>query len=107
MRIAVRETEAWLLADRTRAAQWLGVPEARIPSDVEALPDPKQALIELARGSRLARIRADVVPRGSARIGPGYVDQVREFCRELWRPETAARSSPSLLRCLRHVRARS
>ena len=100
VRLAVRAVEAWLLADRAAAAAWLSIPVAKLPRDVEAVPDPKRLLQSLAMASRSARIRADVVPRGSATIGPGYVDQVRSYCAERWRPEVAAAGSDSLRRLL-------
>lgn len=106
IRIAVRATEAWLLADREGAAAWLGMSVSKMPVDVERLDDPKRALINLARRSRSRTVRVDLVPRATARIGPGYVDQVRRFCRELWRPDVAALSAPSLARCLLYVQRR-
>lgn len=51
-RIAVREVEAWLLADAEQAAGFLAVPLARIPAEPETLPDPKATLIALAGRSR-------------------------------------------------------
>lgn len=106
VRIAVRAVEAWLLADRERTAEWLGVARSKIPMDVEALDDPKATLLQLARVSRRRAIREDMVPRSRASIGPGYVLQVREFCRTSWRPDVAAAGSSSLRRCLAFVRRR-
>lgn len=100
MRIAVRAVEAWLLADRERVASWLGVARSKVPPSVEDLEDPKATLVGLARSSRIRAVREDVVPVGTARIGPGYVHQVRIFCAESWRPRAAAATAPSLARCL-------
>lgn len=101
-RIAVRETEAWLLADRDRIAAYLSVPASLVPSEPERLDDPKQALINLARKSRKRILREDLVPlEGStAQVGPGYLAQVSEYVSGPWRPEVAARTSQSLARCL-------
>ena len=63
-RVAVREVEAWLLADRTAIAGFLGVKESAVPSDVESLPYPKRALIDLARRSKIARVKSALVPKG-------------------------------------------
>lgn len=103
LRIAVRESEAWILADRERAAAWLGVSEARMPRDPDALADPKQELINLARQSRRRHVKDDLVPKtgSTARIGPGYVGSFVGFVAQHWRPEIAARTSDSLARCLR------
>lgn len=105
LRIAVRSGEAWLLADRERAAAWLGVAVSKIPSDVESLEDPKLTLLNLARRSKRKDVRLDLVPRDRAMFGPGHVDQVVQYCRLGWRPSTAARSAPSLRRCLDFLRA--
>jgi hypothetical protein len=106
VRIAVRAVEAWLLADPA-SAQWLGVAASALPREVEALEDPKQTLINLARRSRSAAIKVDIVPTLSRSIGPGYVDQVRTFCATKWRPDVAAQRSDSLARLIRHVRTRT
>ena len=55
MRIAVREVESWLLADRAGIANLIKVPVAKIPALPDALLDPKQALLNLARHSRSRR----------------------------------------------------
>lgn len=104
VRIAVRAVEAWLLADAAAAAKWLRIPMGRVPTAPERLVDPKRELIKLARASAAEAVRVDMVPRGTASIGPGYVDQVRRFCSDLWRPEVASKRAPSLAKCLRYVR---
>ena len=56
-RVAVREVEAWLVADRRNLAQYLFVPEAILPPDADGLRDPKAALVNVARKSRSRTIR--------------------------------------------------
>lgn len=109
LRVAVREVEAWLLADRERMAQFLVVNPDLIPRQPEREADPKRAVIELARRSGRGEIARDLVPRqGSGRHeGPAYTSRLVEFAsdeRYGWRPVTAARSVESLSRCLRSVR---
>lgn len=108
-RIAVREIEAWLLADRERFASFFRVRLSDVPAEPELLDDPKEAVIELSRQSRSRDIRLDMVPRhGSGRkIGPAYVSRLIEFVSDPqrgWRPERAARSSDSLRRSLTRMR---
>ena len=105
-RVVVREIEAWLLADRDRLAPFLGVASHRIPPDPERLPDPKHALVELARHSSRREVRHEMTPRpGSGRaVGPAYNAMLIEFVlnrRRGWRPDVAAARSESLRRCVR------
>ena len=105
-RVAVREIESWLLADRAGIAAFLGVPASRVPSVVDDLDDPKQTLVDLARRSRRRAIREDMAPRhGSGlSIGPAYTSRMMEFVGvegpNRWRPDVAAQASPSLSRCI-------
>jgi len=105
-RVAVREIESWLLADRERLAKFLSVRVSRIPLDLEKLDSPKSTMVEIARHSRRRGIREDMVPRpGSGRkVGPAYTSQLIEFAGDSkrgWRPTVAAKTSDSLNRCVR------
>ena len=107
-RVAVRQIEAWLLADADRFAMFFGVRRGRVPDDPDALPDPKTTVISLAAGSTKPAIKADMVPRpGSGRrVGPAYAARLIEFVtREEngWRLDQAASASPSLRRCVERV----
>lgn len=62
-RVVVREIEAWLLADRERLAGFLGIPVPQVPLNPEAVGDPKQTMVQLAKRSRRRDIREDMVPR--------------------------------------------
>jgi hypothetical protein len=99
-RIAVRAIEAWLLADRSSLAQFLGVSTSRIPRTPEELPDPKQFLINLASQSRKRAIREGLVPGQGQRIGPAYNSYLIEFVRDVWNVTRAASNAPSLQRAL-------
>lgn len=104
-RVAVREIEAWLLADRLRLAQFLRVPQRMIPHNPEEVPDPKHVMVSLAKHSRERRLRHEMVPGvGSGReVGPAYNSRLIQFVtdrRNGWRPEVAAQASESLRRCL-------
>jgi len=82
-RIAVREIEAWLLADRSGLARLFGIAQGRILTNPDDIPDPKGALIDLARSSRWKSLREDIVPRmgSTARQGPAYNDRLGDFVR--------------------------
>lgn len=101
-RVAVRQVEAWLLADVIRFARFIGVSRARLPGDPDSLANSKRAVVEIAGHSRDRRVREDLVPSaGSGRhVGPGYVARMIEFVQQAWSPEDAADRSDSLRRCL-------
>lgn len=104
-RVAVREVEAWLLADREGIAGFLSVAKNKVPQDPEAEADPKRTLINLARKSRKRRLAAEIVPEigSSAPIGPLYNARLSEFVSAFWNVETARTSSPSLDRALNRL----
>ena len=110
-RVAVREVEAWLLADRERIASFLGVSRDLAPGRPEEIADPKAEIVRLARRSRHRRIREGVAPRPESgrSEGPEYASLLAEYVRERWRPDVARRRADSLdgaIKCLeRLVRA--
>jgi hypothetical protein len=101
-RVAVRAVEAWLLADHEKLAGFLRIAVNRVPRQPEALCDPKQTLVELARRSRSRDIREDMVPRerSGRTIGPAYASRIIEYVQEEWRPDVAARRAASLERAI-------
>jgi len=102
LRIAKREVEAWLLADRNGCAQFMGVPLSKIPIDAESVDDPKRLIVSLAKKSRKPAIRGDIAPYpGSvARVGRAYNQRLIEFVKKTWNIETAARHADSLSRTI-------
>ena len=98
--IAVREVEAWLLADRESFAKFLKISVDAIPSKLDQIADPKQQLIDLVRKSKNRRLRDDIVPRDGSLIsvGPDYNGRLIEFLRDSWRLDVAEDHSPSLRR---------
>lgn len=103
IRIAVREAEAWVLADRDGFANFVGIRVARIPNDLEALPSPKETLIQLTRGSRNRNVRDDICPpqNSTRRIGPNYNGRLGSFVNGNWNPSAARLNSPSLDRTIK------
>lgn len=101
-RVAVRQVEAWLLADSEESAAFLGVKRALLPKEPDAESNAKRRMVHLAESSRWKRIREAIAPApGSGRsVGPLYNATLRNFVTERWRPEVAATRSDSLRRCL-------
>jgi hypothetical protein len=102
LRIHVRELESWLLADSKAWVSYLKVAEAVVPKEPDALPDPKQALVNLVRRCKKKSIVDDIVPEpGTPRVvGPGYTTRINEFIANHWNPRRGAERSPSLKRAL-------
>jgi hypothetical protein len=101
-RIAVREVEAWLLADIEGLSEYFKVSATNFPVRPESEIDPKNTLIHLARRSRIRRIREDLVPiNENAAIGPNYNGCLMEFVFNNWNIETALTRSKSLLKAFK------
>jgi hypothetical protein len=96
-RVAVREIEAWLLADHEAMKQLLGRRVHKLPDCPDNLTDPKRELLKLA--SKASReIRADLVTEKNsiASQGLGYNARLGHFAQNTWHPHRAAERSPSL-----------
>ena len=102
LRVAVREVESWILADRENLARFLRVNPTVVPAEPDSLSDAKAALVRTADRSRSREIRRRLVPkRGStAKQGPDYNACLIEFVASGWAPSVARRTSPSLSRTM-------
>jgi hypothetical protein len=105
LRIAVRQIEAWLMADRERLARYLRISRDLIPRDPESELDPKQTMVNLARRSRDRHIRGDMVPTAQSgrKTGPNYAGRLIEFTTLEWRPAAASECADSLNRCIQRL----
>ncbi|MEQ1550542.1 hypothetical protein [Sphingorhabdus sp.] len=101
LRVVVRETEAWLLADRKGIADFLGVSPNRIPLNPESIQDPKRFLLNLARSAK-RDVRSElIVSKGVvASQGLGYNRLLSAFVSTDWGLTNAAESSNSLYRAM-------
>jgi hypothetical protein len=99
-RVAVMEVESWVMADRGALSDYLGVALNKIPTNVEAIANPKEFLVNLARSSRSKTVRDDLVPReqSTARVGPNYNGSLIQFVQSHWRLGAAMGNAPSLER---------
>jgi hypothetical protein len=106
-RVAVRAVEAWLLGCRESFAAFLGVPENRIPTNVEEVQNPKELVVNLARHSRKRVIRVDMVPQdgSTAKVGPDYNGKLVSYVETYWDPAIAKEHSPSLLKAIEVIDA--
>lgn len=104
-RVAVREVEAWLLADRAGIARFLHIDVSKVPHLPEAEEDPKRSLINLARRSRKQKFAQEIVPEtgSSASIGPLYNVHLVNFVNSEWNIDDACQCAPSLARALAKI----
>lgn len=100
-RIAVREVEAWLLADHQAMTRLMGK-KAKLPETPDTLPDPKQFLLKQAKNAP-REVRKDLVAAQGAiaRQGLGYNRRLIAWVEKEWSPHRAAERSPSLARARR------
>jgi hypothetical protein len=106
-RVAVREVEAWLMADRSSFANFLGIEPKIIPLDIDRqIPDPKKFLLDLTRRSRRKDLQIDLLPKkgSTARVGPNYNRALISFLNEHWQLKEAIKYSDSLKRMYRSLR---
>jgi hypothetical protein len=104
LRVAVREVEAWLLADRDALADFLRISARHIPQQPERLDDPKDALLRAAMHAPRT-IREELVARNGALAsqGIGYNKRLSGFVEAQWSPERASASASSLARARQRI----
>ncbi|MDZ7919381.1 hypothetical protein [Rhodoferax sp.] len=99
-RVAVREIESWVLADRDGFSAFFGVAVNKITQDPESLQDPKQSLINIVRKGRNRKLITEIVPAQGVPMskGPLYNERLTEFVTDVWDVDKAISSAPSLRR---------
>jgi hypothetical protein len=105
-RVAVKEVEAWILADRTNLAVYLNINPQAIPAAPETIPDPKVEIVNLARTSLSSEIINDLVPAAgsTAEVGRYYERSLINFVRDYWDIDEAAKNAASLSKAVRALR---
>jgi hypothetical protein len=107
LRLAVREAEAWILADHEGLSEFANFSAALMDRAPDILHDPKQELLRLIRKSKRRELREEMLPRKGAKnlVGLGYNLHLTQFVREHWNAERASHRSPSLARSIPRVAA--
>lgn len=105
-RLAQREVESWIMADRANFSSFIGVPISRLTHNPDELRDPKAEIVRLANRSRKRQIRTLMVPepRSGGAVGRGYNGEIQRFVANHWAPEAASKFSPSLKRCISAIK---
>lgn len=97
-RVAVREIESWIMADKVSFADYISVSADKMPHDVETIEDPKEFLLNLLKVSKKKALKDDMLPRkgSTSKIGPLYNDLLVDFIRNHWELKRAMKNSTSL-----------
>lgn len=102
-RVAVRETESWLMADRKKFARFMKMPIVNVPHNPDHLRDPKRKIFELI-SQYCKKQRCRMLPSSGSHIGEDYNSSLCQFIQSQWRPEEAASYSDSLKRMIFSLR---
>lgn len=103
-RVAVREVESWILADRKNLAELLGITISKIPVDTDSIPDPKQLICNLARKSRKKGVREGIPPKDLYAVqGYDYNAILGRFIQNKWNICNAIEYSSSLKRTVERL----
>jgi len=107
LRLAVREAEAWAMADHEGFAEFAQLSPARLPPTPETLPNPKQVLLKLIARCKRRELREEMLPgkRDRSPVGLGYNIHLKDFVSHYWCAERAAARAPSLARAIPRVAA--
>jgi hypothetical protein len=97
-RIAVRQVESWILADRNGFAKFLGISVKNLPHNPDEENDSKHALIDIVSRSRKSNLKRAIlpIPGGTAKVGPAYNSELSRFIYGYWNLQNAIECSPSL-----------
>jgi hypothetical protein len=103
-RIAVREVEAWLLADIEGFSKYTGISKVNFHNNPEEINDPKAELLQLIKRCRNRKIKEDILPKNEyASVGPNYNGRLGEFVIKHWNISRAMKRSDSLKRAMHQL----
>ena len=105
-RVAVREIESWVMADKTAFAKFMNISEANFSEAPDTLDDPKQYLFSVIKKHGNKKWQREMLPTDSSAVGPLYNCKISEFITNKWSVKKAAEKSPSLLRAINSINRR-
>ena len=108
LRIAVREIESWILADRCGFSEYFKISKVNVPKEPDEIMDPKQYLVNIIRKKcRKKIIKEDIVPPKGATSnqGPGYNIRMGDFVYSGWNPVKAQENSVSLNGAIKRLKS--
>ena len=103
-RVAVREVESWLMADRENFAAFFSINKKQIPLEPDNEVDPKRTVISLAKRSRKREIKEAIIPIDDyTSIGPEYNTKLQCFVHDFWDINSARKNSLSLDKAIKSL----
>lgn len=106
LRLAVSESENWVIADRQGFADFFGVKVSSIPAQIAPTVDTKLLLLNSLKGARLPfRTEMLTVQKRLVRPGTGYNMHLANFVSSTWDYRRASVSSESLQRSVARLEA--
>jgi hypothetical protein len=105
--VAVREVEAWLLADISNFADFLSLAPMDITANTEGVAQPKEEIVRLASISPDAEVRDNLAPRpgSTATTGRLFTRSLIGYVRDRWDVDAAAGNADSLDRAVKALRS--
>jgi len=105
-RLAVTESESWVLADREMFARYFAIPLECIPRQTDPIQDPKRLLVTMMQRSKRRTFREEMVSmRDPNKPGTGYNRHLEDFIQGHWRFANACESSESLRRAVARLKS--
>ena len=105
-RVAVREIESWIIADKKGIAEFLNVSDSLFPDNPDRINDPKKLLIETIRTKCHRKKYREMLPEHGQSVGIAYNSMLADYIARLWDINRAAAHSPSLRRAIRCMKKR-
>lgn len=103
-RIVVRESESWLMADKTEFSRFFGIPISKITAQVEQISSPKEHLLGLVDRYGNKESKKILPPKGSKAVtSPLYNSVLIQFIENHWSPHSASVYSKSLKKALDRI----
>ncbi len=103
IRVAVREVESWLLADKQGMETYFGIPQNAIPHNPEELNDPKQKLFDLIKEKATTKRKRQMLREGNTKVGLEYNYYLVDFINTAWDSTRACANADSLVRAIKGI----
>lgn len=104
-RVAEKEIESWVMADRKNFALFLGISKENIPVECDKIDKPKEFLLNLVKKSKRKYIKEDMLPKYEGDVfGPDYTGCLSTFINDMWSLESAVQNSKSLNRAVAAIK---